>query len=141
MSHTTHLTDLKRRMVIFVVILTDYSNGFNGHFVQFHPTFSGASISKMVPENFPVFEPLEKHLLAAANSCQKFLEFFRVFISHHHNVARFAFISTISNNSINLSNLKIQGIMIPIFLFVFLFASMEKCHVMHSCFEGSSERY
>jgi hypothetical protein len=55
----------------------DYSNGFNGHFVQFLPAFSGASISKMAPENFPVFEPLEKCFSTAANSCQKFLEFFK----------------------------------------------------------------
>ncbi len=119
----------------------DYSNDFNGHFVQFLPAFSGASISEMAPENFPVIEPLEKCFLMAANSCQKFLEFCRVFISHHHNLARFAFISTISNKSIALSNLKIQVIMITIFFFVFLFASPENNQVMHSCFEGSSERY
>ncbi len=94
-------------MAIFVVILMDYSNGYNSHFVQFHPTLSGASISKTVPENFLVFEPLEKCLLMAANSCQNFHEFFRVFISYHHNLARIAFIFTISNNSITLSNLKI----------------------------------
>ncbi len=62
-------------MAIFVVILTDYSNGFDSHLVQFHPLFGGVSISKMVPENFPVLEPLEKCLLMAVNSCQKNLEF------------------------------------------------------------------
>jgi hypothetical protein len=92
-------------MAIFVVILMGYSNGYNSHFVQFLPAFSGASISKMAPENFPVVEPLEKCFLTAANSRQKFLEFFRVFISHHHNLARFAFIPTISNKLITLSNL------------------------------------
>jgi hypothetical protein len=62
-------------MAIFIVILTDYSNGFNSHLVQFHPFLSVAAISKTIPENFSVFEPFEKCLLAAANSCKKILEF------------------------------------------------------------------
>ncbi len=100
-------TDFKRRMAIFIVILMDYSNGFNSHLVQFHPFLSGAAISKTFPENFPVFEPFEKCLLVAAYSCQKLLEFLWVFISHNHNRTWFAFIPTISNNSITLFNLKI----------------------------------
>jgi hypothetical protein len=125
-------------MAIFVVILTDNSNGFNSHLVQFHPFLSGAAISKTFPENFLGFEPFEKCLLAAGNSCQKLLEFLRVFISHNHNLAWFAFIPTISNNAITFFNLKIKGLSIPIFFPVFLFASPENCQVMHSCFEGSS---
>ena len=92
---------------MFVVILADYSNGFDSHLVQFHPFLSSASISETVLENLPVFQPLEERLLMAGNSCQKFLEFFRVFISHHHKFAWFTFISSISNNSITLFNLKI----------------------------------
>ncbi len=60
-------------MSICVVILADYSNGFNGRLVQFHPFLSDASISKMIPENFPVLKPLKKCLLMAGNSCLFFL--------------------------------------------------------------------
>ncbi len=100
-------TGFKWRVTIFIVILTDHSNGFNSHLVQFHPFFGVISISKMVLENFLVLEPLEKCLLTAGNPCQKFLEFLWVFVSHHHNLTWFAFIPTISNNSITLLNLKI----------------------------------
>jgi len=103
-------------MAIFIIVLSDNSNGFNSHLVQFHSLLGGAAISKTVPENFPVFEPFEKCLLAAANSCQKLLKFLGVFISHNHNLAWFPFIPTISNNAITLFNLKIQGLSIPIFL-------------------------
>jgi hypothetical protein len=131
-------------MAIFVVILVDYSNGFNSHLVQFHPLFGGVFISKTIPENFPVLEPLEKCLLTAVNSCQKFLEFLWVFISHHssphsclvclhiHDLQQF-------DHPVLSENI---GLFDPNFLFlVFLFASPENCHVMHSCFEGSSEPY
>jgi hypothetical protein len=65
-------------MAIFKVILADYSYGFDSHLVQFHPFLGGVSISKMVPENFSVLEPLEKCLLMAFNSChnKKFLKSF-----------------------------------------------------------------
>ena len=110
-------TDFKWRVTIFIVILKDYSNGLDSHLVQFHPFFGIISISKTVLENFPVLEPLEKCLLTACNSCQKILGFLWVFISHHHNLARFAFISTISNNSITLFNLIYIGPFDSNFLF------------------------
>ena len=110
-------TDFKWRVTIFIVILADYSNGLDSHLVQFHPFFGVISISKTVLENFPVLEPLEKCLLTACNSFQKFLEIFSVFISHQHNLAWFAFISTISNNSITLFNLIYIGPFDSNFLF------------------------
>jgi hypothetical protein len=39
-------------MAIFVVILEDYSNGFDNHLMHFHAFFSAPSISKMVLGNF-----------------------------------------------------------------------------------------
>ena len=85
-------------MAIFIVKLTDYSNGFDSHLVQFHPFFSCVSISKTVLENFPVLEPLENCLLTAGNSCQKFLVFRSVLIPPYNNLAWFTSISAISNN-------------------------------------------
>ena len=91
---------------------------------------SAPSISKTVLENSPVLEPFKKSLPTTAYSCNEFLVFMRVLISPHNYLAWFTSMSTISNNSITLFNLKIKGIFIPTFFQNFLFTSTKKRHVM-----------
>ncbi len=115
-------------MTIFIVILADYSNGngFDNHLMHFHSIFSAPPISKTVLENSPVLEPFKKGLLMTTHSCQEFFVLKSVLISPHNYLAWLTGISTISNNSITLFNLKIKGISIPTFFWDFLFVSTKK---------------